>query len=182
MVVQVGTMLMGVVDTVMVGHVSPRDLAAVALGSLFFFGTTVVGMGVLLALDPLVSQAVGAKDGEGVARALQRGLLLAVVLAGATSLVMLTAGWVLALLRQPADVVPVAAAYVRASIPGVLPFYAFVAFRQTLQAVGRLAPIVWGVVFGNVMNVVFNWILVFGHLGSPELGAVGSAWASTIAR
>jgi MATE family multidrug resistance protein len=181
-VVQVGTMLMGVVDTVMVGHVSPTDLAAVALGSLYFFGCTIVGMGVLYGLDPLLSQAVGARDHEGIARSLQRGLLLAAGLGVVTSLLMLPAGPIFSVLRQPPDVVPVAAAYVHATILGVVPFYAFVAFRQTLQALGRIGPIVAAVVFGNVANVALNWMLIFGNLGAPALGAVGSGWASTLAR
>ncbi|MSR36512.1 MAG: MATE family efflux transporter [Gemmatimonadetes bacterium] len=181
-VVQVGTMLMGVVDTVMVGHVSPRDLAAVALGNLYFFGCTLVGMGVLYALDPLVSQALGAGDDEAVARSVQRSVILVVGLTVATSVVMAPAGAVLRLLRQPAEVVPTASAYVVATIAGALPFYAFVALRQTLQAMGRITPVIVAVVLGNVANVALNWVLVFGHLGAPALGAVGSGWASTLAR
>lgn len=65
-VVQVGMMSMGVVDSIMVGRVSPTDLAAVALGHLYFFGAAVFGMGVLFSLDPVISQAVGAGDPEGV--------------------------------------------------------------------------------------------------------------------
>ena len=76
--VQVGMMLMGVVDTIMVGHVSPQDLAGVALGNIYFFACAVFGMGLLFSLDPVVSQAVGAGDAEGMARGVQRAILLAV--------------------------------------------------------------------------------------------------------
>src|SRR5690349_8557921 len=61
-VVQVGLMAMGVVDSIMVGHVSATALASVAIGNLYFFGLAVFGMGLLMALDPLVAQAVGARD------------------------------------------------------------------------------------------------------------------------
>ena len=67
--VQVGLMLMGVVDTLMVGHVSATMLAAVALGNLYFFTVSIFGMGTLMALDPIVAQAIGARDEESVARA-----------------------------------------------------------------------------------------------------------------
>ena len=73
-VVQVGLMAMGVVDSIMVGHVSPTALASVAIGNLYFFGLAVFGMGVLMALDPVVAQAVGAGDERAIARAVQRGL------------------------------------------------------------------------------------------------------------
>src|SRR5437762_3565998 len=73
-VVQVGMMLMGVVDTLMVGHLSPQALAAAALGNLYYYNVIVLGMGTLMALDPLVSQAVGARDPVGVRQSIQRGL------------------------------------------------------------------------------------------------------------
>ena len=66
--IQVGLMLMGVVDTIMVGRVSPAALAAVALGNMYFFVITIFGLGVLMALDPIVAQALGARDELAVSR------------------------------------------------------------------------------------------------------------------
>lgn len=180
--VQVGMMLLGVVDTIMVGHVSPQDLAAVALGNLYFFASIVFGMGLLFSLDPVVSQAVGAGDGEGVARGVQRGLLLAVGLTALACLLLTAAGPVLSALKQPPEVIPRAAGYAWACIPGVLPFYAFIVLRQTLQAQGVVLPILAAMGVANVANVGFNWVLVYGNLGVPALGAVGSGWASTLSR
>ena len=181
-VVQVGLMLMGVVDTIMVGRVSAAALAAVAVGNLYFFVVTIFGMGVLLALDPIVSQAVGAGDAGAVRRAVQRGLVLSAVMSVVVSLGLLGAGPVLRLARQPAEILPDATAYALVSIPGTLPFLAFVVFRQTLQALRRMRPIVVTIVVANLVNVALNWVLIFGHLGAPPLGAVGSGWASSAAR
>ncbi len=181
-VVQVGMLAMGVADTIMVGHVSAVDLAAVGLGNLYFFTVAVFGMGVLFALDPVISQAVGAGDREAVARGLQRGGILAVATGVVASLLLLPAGPVLSLLGQPPEVVPVAAAYALVSIPGVFPFYAYMVLRQSLQAMGRVAPVVVAVVVANVANLGFNWVLIFGHLGFPAMGAVGSSWATSLSR
>lgn len=180
--VQVGMMLMGAVDTVMVGRVSPTDLAAVALGNLYFFGVAVFGMGVLFALDPVVSQAVGAGDEVGVARGVQRGGVLAAGLTVLASALLVPAAPVLALLDQPPDVVPVAAGYAIASIPGVFPFYAFIVLRQSLQAMGKVGPILWTVLLANLANLFLNWVLIFGNLGFPAMGAVGSGWGTSVAR
>jgi MATE family multidrug resistance protein len=79
-------------------------------------------------------------------------------------------------------VIPDAAGYVRISAAGVVPFLAFVVLRQSLQAIGRLAPIVLTIVLANVLNVGLNWILIFGHLGAPRLGVAGSAIATVIGR
>ena len=177
-----GLVSQGLVDTAMVGRVDAIELAAVTLGNLYFFGVSVFGMGLLLALDPLVSQAFGAKDHDQIRVSIQRGLLLSLVLAVATTVPMALAGPVFTVLRQPGEVVPVAAGYAHALIAGMWPFYGFIVFRQVLQAVGRVAPIVWTIVLANVLNVFGNWVLIFGNLGAPALGAVGSGWATAISR
>ncbi len=181
-VVQVGLLLMGAVDTIMVGRVSPADLAAVALGNLYFFGVAGFGMGVLFALDPIISQAVGAGDSLGVARGLQRGFVLAAVMTVVAAVLLLPAEPIMTWLRQPDEVIPVASGYTLASIPGVFPFYAFVVLRQSLQAMGRVRPIVITVVAANALNVVLNWVLVFGKAGVPPMGAVGSSVGTSLSR
>jgi multidrug resistance protein, MATE family len=180
--IQVGIMSMGVVDTIMVGHVSSQGLAAVALGNLYFFVPAVFGMGTLMVLDPVVAQAFGAGDAPSVARGIQRGILLAFLLAIPSVILLAAAAPVLALLRQPADVVPLASAYSVRLAPGVLPFFLFIVFRQSLQALGRVRPIVVMIVLANLANILLNWILIFGKFGLPPMGAIGSAWATTISR
>ncbi len=88
----------------------------------------------------------------------------------------------LTFLRQPTDVIPLAANYALVSIPGVLPFYCFIVLRQSLQSMGRVGPIVVVILLANVANVFFNWVLIFGNLGAPAMGAIGSAWATTLSR
>jgi MATE family multidrug resistance protein len=181
-VVQLGMMLMGVVTTVMVGHVSATDLAAAALGNLCFVWLVMLGWGTLMSLDPIVAQAHGADDCEGVARGVQRGLVLAAGLSVLTALLFLPVRSVLVLLRQPADVVPLAAHYIEVSIPGILPFFVFLVLRQSLQAMGRMRAIVVTILGANVLNAALGWALVFGHLGSPALGVVGAGLAATVSR
>ena len=180
--VQVGLMAMGTVDTLMVGHVSGDVLAAVALGNIYFFNVSIFGIGTLMALDPLVSQAVGAKDEQSIVRATQRGAVLGVLISIATVLLLLPARRVFLAFHQPPGIVDVAASYLAISIPGVLPFFAFVVFRQVLQAVGRLSPIVWTIVLANLLNAGLNWVFVYGHLGAPRMLAQGSAVATAVAR
>lgn len=180
--VQVGMMAMGVVDTIMVGHYAALDLAAVALGNLYFFSCVVFPMGLLMALDPVISQAVGARDAGAVGRGLQRGIALSMLLGLPAGLALFPGEPILLFLHQPPEVAQVAAGYARAAIPGVFPFLAFIVFRQTLQAMGRVAPIVFTIVLSNLGNLLFNWLLIFGKMGFPELGAVGSGWASSLSR
>ena len=180
--VQVGMMFMGVVDTIMIGHLSARGLAAVALGNLYFWGASIFGMGVIMALDPLIAQAIGARDEIAVTRGFQRGLLLAALLTIPTSIVMLFATPALRALGQQDDIVPLAAEYVLYCMPGVFPFLAFNVLRQTLQAMQRVRPIVFTMVLANIANLLLNYMLIFGKLGAPALGVAGAAWATSASR
>jgi MATE family multidrug resistance protein len=179
---QVGIMLMGVVDTAMVGRVSPATIAAVALGHIYWVLLTIPGIGVLLVLDPIVSQAVGARDGSGVARGVQRGMLLALAISVPTALLLLPGELFFGLLRQPPDVTPIAATFSRWSSLGVVPFYLFVVFRQSLQAMATVRPVVLAIVVTNVLNGGLDWVLIYGHFGFPALGAVGAAIATVFSR
>src|SRR3954464_9958329 len=181
-IAQVGLMAMGTVDTLMVGHVSGNVLAAVALGNIYFFNVSIFGTGTLMALDPLVSQAVGAGDERSIARATQRGAILAIAISIVTAVLLLPSAAVLRAFHQPPAIIGDAASYLIISAIGVLPFFAFIVFRQTLQAIGRVAPIVWTIVLANVLNGALNWVFVYGHLGSPAMNARGSAIATAVAR
>lgn len=180
--VQVGWMSMGVVDTIVVGHVSAGAMAAVALGNLLFLAISIFGMGVLTGLDPVISQAVGARDEPAVGRGVQRGLILVLALTVLSTVAIAPVRPLLDSLRQPPEIVPTVVAYMKVAAGGFLPFYATILVRVFLQATGRVGPMVWATLAANLLNLVLNWVFVFGHLGAPALGAVGSSWATTLSR
>jgi MATE family multidrug resistance protein len=180
--VNLGQMMMSVVDTVMVGRLSAAAIGAVAIGTLFFFAAAISGEGILLALDPVISQAVGARDHRGQARGLQRGVVLSVLLTAPAAAFLWLSPPLLILLQQPVDVIPLARSYIWILIPSILPFFLFIALRQTLQALGRVRPILLTMLAANLLNMMLNWGLIFGNFGLPALGVAGSAWATTISR
>ena len=179
---ELGWMAMGVVDTMMVGRLSAAALAAAALANLYFFAFGMFGMGVLFALDPIVAQALGARDELAVRRGLQRGLVLAAVVTVPVSLALLTVRPVLEFAGQPAEIVPAAAGYVYRTVPSVWPFYVFVVLRQTLQAHHRTGAIMFTIVVSNLLNAGLNYVWIYGELGFPAMGLLGSAWATTVSR
>ena len=180
--VQLGMMAMGVVDTIMVGHFSSEAMAATALGNIYAFGVMLAAMGIPMALDPLMSQAVGAGDTLGETRALQRGVVLVLATTIPVTLLFLPAGAVFRLLGQPEAIIPDATGFVLTSIPGIAPFLLVTVMRQALQARHRTRPILIAILVANVVNAGLDWVLVFGNLGFPAMGAVGSAWATMISR
>jgi MATE family multidrug resistance protein len=180
--VNLGMALMGTVDTLMVGRLSPEALAAVAIGNVYYFALAMFAVGVTLALDPVLAQALGADDHDGVALGLQRGVVLAALLALPLMLLLALAEPVMRNLGQPVEVLPLVGTYCLILAPGAFPFLAFSVGRQALQAMHRVAPVVWTIVAANILNVALNQWLIFGGLGVPPLGVAGSAWATTISR
>jgi MATE family multidrug resistance protein len=181
-VVQVGLQAMGFVDTLMVGRLSADALGGVALGNFYFYNIAILGMGTLMALDPVVSQAIGAGDEPAARRGIQRGVILAVVISALVALAFAASGPALQLLRQPREVVPLARQYVEISTAGLLPFFVFIVLRQSLQAMLSVRPVVVAVLVANAVNLAVNWVLIFGRLGAPALGVAGSAWSTVLAR
>ena len=179
---QLGTMMMGVVDTLMVSRVSTDALASATLGNMWVFGTIMFAQGAVMGMDPFVSQAHGARDGERVALALQRGVVIA--LCGSVPIMaawLATADFLIAA-GQSEDLARAAGAYVWTQIPSLPLFMLFFALRQYLQGRALVMPAFWVMLAANVFNAFANWVLIFGHLGAPPLGLVGAGIATGLNR
>ena len=177
-----GLMLMGAVDTMMLGRFSAEALAAGALGHNISTGVIILAQGLLMAIDTLVAQPWGAGDRRRVRFHLQQGLMLAIALSLPIGLLLWNVAPLLGLFHQQESIIGPTAAYVRNVTLGVPAFLMFVAIRRGLQAMNIVRPALIAIVLANAINVLVNWVLVFGHLGAPRMGVVGSAWATAIAR
>ena len=177
---QLGQMSMGFIDTVMVGRLGPEALAGVALGNTTFFFVWVVCMGVVVAVGPMVSQAFGAGTHDAIGRSVRQGLWLGVALAVPAFLLLWNVAPLWRVLGQVEATVVAAQAYLRAIVWGFLPFVWFVALRSFVEAVSRPWPVTFITFVGVGLNIAANYVLMFGKLGFPALGLVGTGWASTL--
>lgn len=179
---ELGWMGMGIVDTMMVGRVSPEAIGAVSLGSVLFYAVAIFGSGLMLGLDTLVSQAFGAGRMMDCHRSLINAVSFCLPLAPVSMLLVWC--WVPLLARfgiNPAvyrQTVP----YLIAIMWSTLPLLLYFALRRYLQAMNRVAPIMFALISANLVNVAGNWILVYGHFGAPAMGAEGSGWSTCISR
>lgn len=180
--VQVGMVFMGAVDTMMLGRVSETDLAAGAIGNAFSIAVIWSFIGILLAIDPMAAQAFGAGAHGRINRVLCRGVGMAVLLSVPATLIVLQLHRLLLLTDQPRAILEPASAYLRGIGPGVVAFLLFMCLRQTLQAMSIVRPALIAIGLANVFNALANWALIFGHLGFPALGARGSAYATSGSR
>jgi MATE family multidrug resistance protein len=179
---QLAIMGMGFVDLVVVGRVSVEAFAAVAIANPWQYGTLLFANGILLSLDPLVSQAHGAREGERAALALQQGVVLALLMSPFVILAWTQTEEVLVRLGQDPALAHQAERFLLVQIPSVPFFLVYAALRQYLQGREIVRPVLWVVLLGNVVNALANWVLVFGHWGAPALGVVGSGLATSLTR
>lgn len=187
---QIGYHLTGFVDVAVAGRLDETALGAVGLGASLFLVLTVVGLGLVLGVDPLVSQALGAGEGWHGRHVLWQGVYTAALVT-----VPLTGGMVLlangleAVGVEPSLAEPTRV-YLLARLPSLFPFLASIAVRSYLQSAHVVRPIVVATVVTNAFNFVADAILAFGDpglvawglpaLGIPPLGVAGIAWASTV--
>jgi MATE family multidrug resistance protein len=179
---EIGWMSMGIVDTLMVGPLGPQAIGAAGLGSGVFSAVGFFGLGLLLGLDTLVSQAYGARRIDDCHRWLFHGLALAVLIAFPLTLVIWIMARTLAVAGLHPAIAPLASSYLALVNLSLLPLLIYGACRRYLQAIGFVAPVTFALVSANLVNAFGNWILIHGHFGFTALGTDGSALATAIAR
>lgn len=180
-IAQLGFMLLGVADVIMVGQLGEVPLAGVMLGHTLVFSLQAVIMGAAIGLDPLFAQAIGAKQPAQVGEALARGIGLLTALSIPIAALHLFAEPILLLAGQPVEAASIGGDYAWVRTLSVPLFAALVLVRGLLQARGQMMPGAWAIGAGNLVNVLVNGALLFGWFGAPVLGPVGAAWASVAA-
>ena len=179
---ELGSMAMGVVDTIMAGPLGPAAIGAGSLGGMLFYPIVISGAGVLLGMDTLVAQSFGASDPRDCRRTLVDGLWLATALSAPLAAVLATLIPVLHAVGINPRVMAPFTGYVLALLWGILPLLWFTALRRYLQAVNIVRPVTFALVSANIVNVVGNYVLMYGHWGFPALGLKGSGYSTSIAR
>ena len=179
---ELGWMAMVVVDTMMVGRISAEAIGAVSLGGAVVHAVSVFGVGLLLGLDPLVSQAWGARKLRDCHHFLVQALYITVVL----SPILMGLVWLyipfLDTFGVDHNVEALARPYMEALIWSIPPLLLFTAFRRYLQGMGLVGWVMVVLVSANLINVAANWIFIFGNLGFPAMGATGAGWATFVSR
>jgi MATE family multidrug resistance protein len=181
---ELGWMSMGIVDTVMVGHLpdSATAMGAVSLSSNIFIVLALFGSGLLLGLDTIVSQAFGAGQREDCHRSLINGIYLSIALTPVLALPAWFFRQALISMDIGAPIIEQAVPYMRALVVGLFPLLLYFAVRRTLQAMNMVRPVAFALISANLINAFFNWALIYGKWGFPAMGTVGSGWSTAIAR
>lgn len=179
---EIGWMVMGLVDTIMVGPLGPAAIGATGLGSGVFTAVVVFGAGLMLGLDAFVSQAHGAADERECRRWLHAGIWLALLVAPIVMGLALVLSLTLDAWGLHPEIGVLVRPYLRTIAFGTLPLLVYTTFRRYLQGMHIVRPLMFALAGANILNATANWMLIYGNLGMPALGVEGAAWATTLAR
>ncbi|OIQ22749.1 MATE family efflux transporter [Lacinutrix sp. MedPE-SW] len=170
------------IDNIMVGQLGTAQLAAVSLGNSFMFIAMSLGIGFSTAITPIVAEADSAKDFNGGKSALKHGIFLCTVLGILLFLLVFFAKPLMYLMKQPVEVVELAIPYLDLVAFSLIPLIIFQAFKQFSDGLSMTKYPMYATIIGNLINVLLNYLLIFGKFGFPELGIVGAAYGTLVSR
>lgn len=179
---QLGHIMVGVVDTAMVGQIGTVPQAAVALANSLYVLVLVFGLGVSYGVTPLVAAADSSKNYAENAQLLKHSIIINTLIGILLFVLLLIVSPVLNLFNQKQEVVDLAIPFLNVMMLGMIPLSIFSGFKQFAEGLSntRIAMII--TIGSNLLNVLLNYLMIFGHWGFPEMGLMGSCWASFISR
>ena len=169
-------------DNIMVGQLGTAELAAVSLGNSFVFVGMSLGIGFSTAITPLVAEADGAKNKANAKSALKHGLVLCTLLGLSLFLLIMLARPLLYHMDQPPEVVELAMPYLTLVAFSLVPLVIFQAFKQFSEGLSQTKYPMWATILANIINIVLNYLLIFGSFGFPKMGIVGAAIGTLVSR
>ncbi len=178
----IGHTLVGLVDNIMVGQLGTAELAAVSLGNSFVFIAMSLGIGFSTAITPLVAEADGENNIEKGKQAFNHGIFLCTILGIVLFGLILLAKPLMHHMSQPEEVVVLAMPYLDLVAFSLIPLIMFQGFKQFTDGLSQTKYAMWATILANIINVVLNYLLIFGKFGFPEMGIVGAAIGTLISR
>ena len=179
---QLGQITVYLADNIMVGKLGAISLAAVSFAVALIAVPIVIGMGIAFALPPLVSEADGAGQQKKISQYFKHSLVVNIAIGVISCVLMLLSLPYLNLLGQEPEVVEIARGYVMYSAWAMIPFMIFLTLRSYADGMSETMPPMIAMIAGNVINIILNYIFIYGKFGMPALGVDGAALASLIAR
>jgi MATE family multidrug resistance protein len=177
-----GHTIVGLVDNLMVGQLGAAELAAVSLGNSFFFVAMSIGIGFSTAITPLVAEADSEHNFAKGKSAFKHGFVLCSILAIVLFALILLAKPLMYMMNQPQEVVVLALPYLDIIAISLVPLIIFQALKQFSDGMSLTKFPMYATIIANVINVFFNYVLIFGVWGFPKMGVVGAGIGTLIAR
>ncbi len=179
---QLGQVTVSLVDNMMVGHVGTLELAASAFANNVFLVGMLFGMGITYGLTPVVGKAFGNNQPLRVVQLLKNGIFTHLAAALLLSVIMFGVYFLLPYMGQTSDVLDLARPYYLLLCASYLPFMLFFSVKQFFEGVGNTKMAMQITLASNAINIIVNYILIFGKLGFPEMGLMGAGIGTLVSR
>ncbi|MCD8406065.1 MATE family efflux transporter [Tenacibaculum dicentrarchi] len=170
------------IDNIMVGQLGTAELAAVSLGNSFMFIAMSLGIGFSTAITPLIASADSSNNFKEAKSTFKHGLFLCTVIGLLMFLLVFFSKPLMYLMKQPVEVVKLAIPYLDLVAFSLIPMIVFQAFKQFSDGLSMTRYPMYATILGNVLNVILNYLLIFGKFGFPEMGIVGAAYGTLLSR
>ncbi|WP_197505862.1 MATE family efflux transporter [Urechidicola croceus] len=177
-----GHTFVGLIDNIMVGQLGTAQLAAVSLGNSFIFIAMSIGIGFSTAITPLVAEADAENDAVKAKSSLKHGVFLCTVLGITVFLLTILAKPLMYLMDQPSEVVELAIPYLDLVAFSLVPLIIFQGYKQFADGLSMTRYPMYATLIANIVNVVLNYILIFGKFGFPQMGIIGAALGTLVSR
>lgn len=182
MIGQLGIIMMGVVDSMMVGQLGPVPLAAASLGNSLIFLVLIIGIGCSVVISPIIAILVGGKRYSECGTYFRQSLLVNVVLSFIMLGIILLGVNFIKYLDQPPEVVELSIIYMTIVGLSAVPLMIYQTYKQFIEGLSIMQPAMIIAILANLINAFANWVLIFGKFGFPVLGIAGAAWATFASR
>ncbi len=179
---QAGQMVVVLADTLMVGRLGASQLAAASLANTIFIVGYVFGLGLVTGITPLAGKEFGSGNRSVTVKWLKQGFVVFPILAITQAIVMAAVVWTLPHLGQPVDVVEMAIPYYLILVLSIIPVQIFNIFKQYAEGLGNTRIAMTITISANIINIVLNYLLIYGKLGFPMMGLIGAGYATLVAR
>ena len=179
---QLGRIMMGVIDSIMVGRLGPVPLAAASLGNSLIFIILIIGIGSSIVISPLVAILVGGNRFSECGTYFRQSLVVNIALSLVMILIILLGVNFIYLLNQPPEIIEQTIIYMSIVGLSALPLMIYQTYKQFIEGLSVMKPAMIIALLANIINAFANWVLIFGELGFPKLGIAGAAWATFASR
>lgn len=179
---QIGMIILGFADTLMIGRYSTQALGAAGFTNNLFNLVIIGSTGFAYGLTPLISSAFSQRKTQAIGRLLKNALVVNFTVALLLTAIMTLVYWNIEALNQPQQLIPLIKPYYLTLLASLIPLLLFNAFRQFSDGISDTKTSMWLLIFGNAFNILGNWLFIYGHWSFPEMGLFGAGLATLLSR
>ncbi len=181
-IAQAGQITVGLIDNVMIGQLGTTSFAAASFTNTLFSLVLMFGMGYSFALTPLIGKNFGEKKFDAIGTWIRNGILANAFMGVALSVLLFILYLLIPYMGQPASIIDQSQSYLAILITSVFPMMVFYGFKQFAEGIGDTKTAMKIMLWANVINVIGNYVFMYGKLGAPELGLIGAGVGTLMAR